>query len=206
MHRAVDQMAATKMSSSDSVSMKPADFLRGKKEKTLHPRPAFQMCAVQQFQSKFGFVTDHSKKKNIIWGTSVYMDKNEEQRELSCLGLSCSVLCGSTTMPNGPIARWLSVMVIRLFATALRNLLLISRMICIKTIHLADAIPLLPVRLLSPDHLHFPLNSHTTGQHSLYRFFPTRLITGCQAYRWSAGDEGCQAWLPISTWRQKKSK
>lgn len=88
MHRAVDQMAATKMSSSDSVSMKPADFLRGKKEKTLHPRPAFQMCAVQQFQSKFGFVTDHSKKKHYLGDFCLYGQKWRAERTV----LSGSVL------------------------------------------------------------------------------------------------------------------
>lgn len=49
-------------------------------------------------------------------------------------------------------------MLIRPFATALRNLLLISRMICIMTIHLADATPLLPVCLLSLHHLHLLSN------------------------------------------------
>lgn len=113
-----------------------------------------------------------------------------------CPGLSCPGLCGSTPgkhrLPNAPIASWLSVMVIRPFATALWNLLLISCTICIMTIHLADATPLLPVRLLSLHHLHLLLLLDSAfytrpGERSLFHFSTVWFIGGRQAYRWGAG-------------------
>lgn len=96
MHRAVDQMAATKMSSSDSVSMKPAAFLEKKKKKRFCIHALHSRCVQSATIPAKVWLCHRSIKEHYLGDFCLYGQKWRAERTLlSGFVLLCPVWLNS---------------------------------------------------------------------------------------------------------------